>query len=239
MHLTPWPLVDVALAGLWIVGITNAFNLLDNIDGLAAGVAAITACAVALLLARETAPIATSLRLLAAAVTGVAIGFLIYNAHPARIFMGDSGSLSFGSFMAGATLLAVPTLHASLSPAGVLPLVVLFVPIVDTTLVTVTRRLAGGRVFSGGRDHLSHRLVALGLSDRAAVWVLYLVTAGNGAVALAAQRLPPAAGWPLVVGDALAMLAFGVWLARVRVVPMAVRSRGDASAHRRDGTRRR
>jgi UDP-GlcNAc:undecaprenyl-phosphate GlcNAc-1-phosphate transferase len=225
IRLTSWPLVDLALAVVWIVGITNAFNLLDNIDGLAAGVAAITACAFALLLIHATASAALALRQLAAGVVGAAIGFLIYNVHPARIFMGDSGSLSFGSFMAGATLLAIPSLHASLVPADVLPLIVLLVPILDTTVVTVTRRLAGRSVFSGGRDHLSHRLVALGLSDRAAVAVLYLATIGSGAVALAAQRLPAAAGWSLVAGDVLVMLLFGAYLARVRTDAVVDRPR--------------
>ncbi|HWB15755.1 MAG TPA: MraY family glycosyltransferase [Vicinamibacterales bacterium] len=231
IRLTPWPLVDLALAYVWVVGITNAFNLLDNIDGLAAGVAAITACVFALLLTHETAPTASALRVLSAGVAGVAIGFLIYNAHPARIFMGDSGSLSFGSFMAGATLLAVPNLHASLAPVSVLPLVVLLVPILDTTVVTVTRRLAGRSVFSGGRDHLSHRLVALGLSDRAAVAVLYLATVASGVVALAAQRLPPAAGWPLVAGDVVVMSMFGTYLARVETNAAVDRTRVASTDH--------
>ncbi|MEX2153543.1 MAG: MraY family glycosyltransferase, partial [Gemmatimonadaceae bacterium] len=162
---------NVAITFFWLVGITNAINLLDNMDGLAAGVSATAAAFLAINLALNGQPQqAIMLGLLAAAL----IGFLFYNSNPASVFMGDTGSMFIGFFLASAALLSA-TGARSRSFVVVLaaPVLVLLIPIFDTTLVTVMRKLAGRPASQGGRDHTSHRLVALGLSESRAVWLLY------------------------------------------------------------------
>ncbi len=176
-NITGLPVLDLVLAFAWIVGMTNAFNLLDNIDGLAAGVAAIGGTFYLIVLA--TAESATAVAL--AAFVGAMIGFLIYNFRPASIFMGDSGSHFIGSFLAGVSLLSMPGLKTELVSILLVPLLILLVPIFDTFLVTLTRRLAGRRAMVGGRDHSSHRLVRLGATEREAVFLLYCLAAIGGA----------------------------------------------------------
>ena len=158
-HITGIAPVDGLLSLVWIVGITNAFNLLDNIDGLSAGIAAIAGM---FFLAALAPGGGMPLTLAVSAFVGASLGFLIYNARPASIFMGDSGSLFLGAFLGGAALLAAPELKAGVVPVAAIPLFILLVPIFDTAFVSVTRRLAGRSPLLGGRDHLSHRLVAHG-----------------------------------------------------------------------------
>jgi len=205
---------------VWVVGLTNAFNLLDNMDGLCAGTAFIVA---AMLLAgfwtgasRDNAmPEMTLL----AALAGAAAGFLIYNFPPASIFMGDSGSLLFGFSLAALTL-GHEGVRASRSDvlsviAG--PAFVLLIPIFDTTLVTVARLLSGRSPAKGGRDHSSHRLVAIGLSERDAVLVLWLLASVGGAIGLLLRNFSPDWSLPVGGGFLVAMCVFAVYLARVRV----------------------
>ena len=123
-----------------------------------------------------------------AAFVGAALGFLVYNVRPATIFMGDGGSLFLGSFLASAALLAAPELKAGLVPVAAIPLFILLIPIFDTAFVSVTRRLAGRSPLHGGRDHLSHRLVALGIDERRAVLALYMLAALGGLIALSLQH---------------------------------------------------
>ena len=189
--ITGWPVIDQLLAFTWIIGITNAFNLLDNMDGLAAGVAAIAgACCLALLLPAGDA----SLTIGVAAFVGGVAGFLIYNFPPASIFMGDGGSHFLGAFLASASLFATPGMTGQLVPAAVFPLLILLVPIFDTTFVTLTRRLSGRSALIGGRDHTSHRLVALGVSVRLAVLSLYLLAVTGGLLAIALRHLQVSRG---------------------------------------------
>jgi UDP-GlcNAc:undecaprenyl-phosphate GlcNAc-1-phosphate transferase len=213
-------LLDSVLTMVWVVGLTNAFNLLDNMDGLCAGIAFTVA---AMLLAgfwtgvsRENAmPEMTLL----AALAGAAAGFLVYNFPPASIFMGDSGSLLFGFSLAALTL-GHEGVRASRSDvlsviAG--PAFVLLIPIFDTTLVTVARLLSGRSPATGGRDHSSHRLVAIGLSERNAVMVLWLLATVGGAIGLLLRNFSP--DWSLPAGTVFlaGMCVFAVYLARVRV----------------------
>ncbi len=166
-HITGFAPLDGLLSLIWIVGITNAFNLLDNIDGLSAGIATIAGT---FFLAALAPGGAMPLTLAVAAFVGASLGFLLYNARPASIFMGDSGSLFLGSFLAGARR-CWPRRDSkpASSPVAAIPLFILLVPIFDTAFVSVTRRLAGRSPMRGGRDHLSHRLVALGIDERRAV----------------------------------------------------------------------
>ena len=185
--VTGWSALDRVLAFVWIVGVTNAFNLLDNMDGLAAGVAAIAAFCYLTLLIPENA---SALTVAIAAFTGAVLGFLRYNFPPGSIFMGDSGSLLIGGFLATAGIGSTTDVQSRLVPAALFPVLILLVPILDTAFVTLTRPLSGRSALIGGRDHTSHRLVALGVSERTAVLSLYGIAAAGGALAVALRLLP-------------------------------------------------
>jgi len=185
--VTGWAIFDRLLAFVWIVGVTNAFNLLDNMDGLAAGVAAIAAaCYLTLLLPHN----ASALTVAIAAFSGAVLGFLFFNFPPASVFMGDSGSLLIGGFLATAGLGSTSDVQSRLMPAALFPVLILLVPILDTTFVTFTRSLSGRSALAGGRDHTSHRLVALGVTERTAVLSLYVLAAAGGGLAVALRELP-------------------------------------------------
>jgi UDP-GlcNAc:undecaprenyl-phosphate/decaprenyl-phosphate GlcNAc-1-phosphate transferase len=176
---------NIAFTILWVVGVTNAFNLLDNMDGLSAGVAFI-ASFVLLLNAWLLGEFFIALVLVA--FMGSVLGFLVFNWHPASIFLGDCGSHFVGFAMASLTLLERYVSHASSSYFPVLmPVIVLALPIVDTTTVVVIRLREHRPIYVGDSRHLSHRLVALGLSRPLAVATIYLMTLaiGLGAVGLA------------------------------------------------------
>jgi UDP-GlcNAc:undecaprenyl-phosphate GlcNAc-1-phosphate transferase len=179
---TEW--LNAVMTVLWLVGITNAFNLLDNMDGLCAGVA-LVASGVFLLHAWSLGEY--FICLLLAAFMGSLLGFLWFNFYPAWTFLGDCGSLFIGFVMGSLTLLERYVTHASSSLFPVLmPLLVLAVPIVDTVTVVVIRLREGRPIYVGDRCHLSHRLLAVGLSQRSAALFLYLMTfaLGLGAAAL-------------------------------------------------------
>ncbi len=174
---------------MWVFGITNAFNLLDNMDGLSAGVA-LVASSVLLINAWFLGEFFISLVLVA--FMGSLLGFLRYNWNPASIFLGDCGSLFIGYVLASLTLLERYVSHASSSYFPILmPVLILAVPLLDTATVMVIRLREGRPIYVGDRRHLSHRLVALGLSPKAAVLVIYLITfcLGLGAASLADATL--------------------------------------------------
>jgi UDP-GlcNAc:undecaprenyl-phosphate GlcNAc-1-phosphate transferase len=199
---------NIAITVLWVVGITNAFNLLDNMDGLSAGVTAIAAGSC------FTIAVANGQFLiggLSAALAGCALGFLRHNFHPARIYMGDAGSLYLGFLLAYLALKL--RFDAPDDVTFLVPILVLGVPILDTVLVTVSRLAHRRSPFRGGLDHLSHRLVRLGLPVRAAVGTIYVATASLGLVALVVSRVDRTSAYLLaglaVALGALAALALG------------------------------
>jgi UDP-GlcNAc:undecaprenyl-phosphate/decaprenyl-phosphate GlcNAc-1-phosphate transferase len=199
---------DALVTIVWVVGITNAFNLLDNMDGLSAGVAAIAAGSIFVIAQVEGQFLVAAL---AAALAGCALGFLRHNFHPARIYMGDAGSLYLGFVLAYLGLKL--RFSAPDDITFLVPVLVLGVPILDTTLVTITRLQHGRSPFQGGRDHISHRLVKLGLPVRAAVGTIYVGAASLGVIALVVSRVDRTsayllAGLVLVLGI-LAGLALG------------------------------
>jgi len=217
-----WPYgLSIALTYLWIIGITNAVNLLDNMDGLAAGIAGIAAVTVAALgsIAGGWSQAGPAL-----ATAGGAAGFLLYNRPPARVFMGDSGSLFLG-FSVAALALSHPGAAAS-GAAAVLavPAAVMAVPILDTTLVTVKRIASGRRITQGGRDHSSHRLVFLGLSERRAVLTLYGVAAVFSLLAVGFQLFNVYLTLAVAALAAVALAVFGAFLGDVRVIYPSVSS---------------
>ena len=203
LTVTGLPGLDMVITVGWIVVITNSFNLLDNMDAAAAAVGSATAGVLggAALLAGQ-GPVAGLLLCLA----GGCIGFLAHNRPPARIFMGDAGSLFIGFVLATAALLCVPPGRGN---AYAVLLLVTFVATVDTTLVMIDRRRRGRRWYHGGTDHVSHRLRRLGLSAGRVALVLFLGAAASTALGtLVVAGMVP--GWP-VLGAAVVGAAAAIW----------------------------
>ena len=179
--LIPLGYLAVPLTVLWISGVMNAMNLIDGLDGLAAGVAAIALATMFVVALMVGNPL---LAVYSAALFGALLGFLIYNFNPASIFMGDGGSLFLGYFLAVAVIVPMRQSEAN-GLKVVLPLVILGVPILDTAFAIARRLLRGRKVFSPDREHLHHRLLARGMSHRAAVITLYAVCAALGIAGVA------------------------------------------------------
>jgi len=215
LRLTGVPLLDVLLTLTWVVGVTNAFNLLDNMDGLASGMAVIAGgfrCALFLLDGDQAAAAMT------AGFVGAVLGFLVRNAPPARIFMGDAGSLFLGFFLSGLCLV-VPAAYYSRGITAVLavPVLLVLIPIFDTTFVTVTRLLRGQPVSQGGRDHTSHRLVLYGLSEKRAVLLLIGASAALATSAVAYARYGHLALALVGIGlSTVVLVHFGMFLVQAR-----------------------
>ena len=172
--------LSVVITVLWVVMLTNAINLIDGLDGLAAGVSLIAALTLAVI---GTLYLASSAVLFACALIGFLVLFLMYNRYPARIFLGDSGSLQLGYYFAVISLL-VP-IKAYTAAALYLPLLALGVPLMETAISFSRRLVAGRNVLKADRRHLFHYLSLAGLSPRAVVWVFYLVSSVFGLFALA------------------------------------------------------
>lgn len=203
------PPIAFLLTLLWVVGMMNAVNLVDNMDGLAAGVAAIAAVVLLIMAPIEPAWI----RVVAAALTGACIGFLIHNFAPARIYMGDAGSQAIGFVLAALALALTHTAASTLGLAILGPLLVLGLPLFDTALVAVTRRVEGRPVSAGGRDHTSHRLAALGLGERMTVVILYVVAMGFALLGLLSSALDLAI-LPVIALVVIGLILFGIFLAQ-------------------------
>jgi UDP-GlcNAc:undecaprenyl-phosphate GlcNAc-1-phosphate transferase len=201
LEVTGVALLDAAFTLVWIVALTNAANLLDNMDGLAAGVGASIAVT-ALLLSGGLQPVAT----LAAAVAGACLGFLAYNKPPASIYMGDAGSLVLGYLLAVITIAVTRPLEAAVGFA--VPLMLTAVPLADTTTVVLARLRRGRSIAQGGKDHLSHRLVRRGLPPGRSVSVLVAVSLCVGLLGALAGR----GDLPLLVGSVAATLLLGLLL---------------------------
>ena len=207
----PRPLQAVATV-CWVVIVTNSFNLLDNMDGLAAGIAAVSSIFLFAVAVKNGQFV---LGTFALALAGCAIGFLPYNFHPARIYMGDSGSLFLGFVLA---VLSLDLRFPATTPATfVVPLLIVGVALFDTTLVSITRLLHGRTPLQGGLDHVSHRLVFVGLSTRAAVCLLYSVAVALGWIALVITRVDRTTALVLSGLVALFALVSGFVLAHVPV----------------------
>ncbi len=213
--------LDSLLTLVWIVGVTNAFNLLDNMDGLCAGIALIVGTALLIdLLPGAAGTRAFSEAQYLAILLGATGGFLVYNLHPASIFMGDSGSLLLGFSFAAVTLSTgrqVPGRSDILSIVAV-PALVLLIPIFDTTLVTLSRWFSGRRASQGGRDHSSHRLVAIGLSERRAVMLLWFLAAVGGSLGVTIDYFQQSySAMAAALAFLLGMILFAAYLAGIRV----------------------
>jgi UDP-GlcNAc:undecaprenyl-phosphate/decaprenyl-phosphate GlcNAc-1-phosphate transferase len=205
--------LSVIATVFWIVGITNAVNLMDGIDGLAGGVSFITA--MSLLAASAQFEIRAAATLISAGVAGAALGFLRHNYHPSRIFMGDAGAYFLGYVLAATSILGSAKVT---TVTALIPTILLFlVPVVDTSQVIIKRLLSGRNPMSSpGRDHLHHRLLAQGFSQRHSAEILWGVALAGGIVAMRMQGTRQMAIVVTAIGIAL-MLIVTVWL-RLRAI---------------------
>jgi UDP-GlcNAc:undecaprenyl-phosphate GlcNAc-1-phosphate transferase len=215
LQWTDSDILNIGITAFWLIGITNAINLLDNMDGLAAGIAAIAAFSLA---AGFAASGQTNELVLISVFIGALLGFLVFNFNPASIFMGDCGSMFVGFFLASSVLLTqVGGRSRGVVSILAVPALILFVPIFDTTFVTILRKIWGRKASMGGRDHTSHRLVALGLSERNAVLMLYALAVLAGVISLFVRELQPTQSIALIAIFVLILTIIGVYLSKVKV----------------------
>lgn len=193
--------VTIPLTIFWMVGITNTVNLIDGLDGLAAGVATIaslTICLVALRMDILVVAIVT------AALAGAAFGFLFYNFNPAKIFMGDTGSMFLGFMLSGISVVGV--MKSAAIVALVVPILALGLPILDTTFAIVRRWLAGEPIMKPDKGHLHHRLLNLGFTQRQAVLLMYVISAVLGSGAIVMTAVSPRTALLILAGMIVAVL---------------------------------
>ena len=211
---TNYQAINIFITIFWLVGITNAINLLDNMDGLAGGVSLISCIflAITFLLNGQTGQ-----AMFPVLLGGAVLGFLVFNVYPATIFMGDCGSMFLGFVLGWTALQSNYGRTRHLGAVLLTPVLILMIPIFDTCVVTVTRKLSGRPVSQGGRDHTSHRLVALGMSERRAVLMLYLFAACSGTLALIVRWLKTEELLWLIPIFALVIIFLGLYLGKVRI----------------------
>jgi UDP-GlcNAc:undecaprenyl-phosphate GlcNAc-1-phosphate transferase len=203
--------LDAALTIIWVVGITASFSILDHMDGLCAGVAAMASVFFAMIAYLHGQTLVATL---AASVLGAAAGFLRWNFKPAKIFMGDGGAMFLGFLMATLAL-KLRLDHTSLLATWLAPVLILGATIFDTTLVTISRSRRGLIPFATpGKDHSAHRLANLGLGQRGAVLAIYLVGAVSGAAAILVTYLSNRATALVGLAVVFAMLLAVAWLER-------------------------
>ncbi len=214
-------LPNILLTFVWLIGITNALNLLDNMDGLAGGISLITACVLGYFFWRAGN---ISLLWISLALAGGVLGFLFFNFPPAKIFMGDSGSLFLGFTLA---VLAIAQQHQASDVFAVVgvPTLLFLLPILDTTLVTFTRLLRGQSPAKGGRDHTSHRLIAFGLSERQALLALYSVALVSAVLAAGLESLNYWLSLALAPILVVSLALLTAYLGRMKVVKDEVKQR--------------
>jgi len=203
--ITLAPLVSVVLTLLWFVSLQNTINFLDGVDGLAAGVVAIVAATLLLAAINRNE---TGIVILAGALIGACIGFLLFNWHPARIFMGDSGSNFLGFTLAALSVLSVA--KGTVVLALIVPVAALAIPIVDTAWAIVRRQLRGKSIATPDTEHLHHRLLDFGLSPRETALVFYFGTAIFAAIGLAIY------GHKKVLLGAILLMLLGIVIIIVR-----------------------
>ena len=209
LNLLLWP-----VGMLWMVGLLNAFNLLDNMDGVLGGVGTIIGLFLGALSLKMGRP---DLAALALAGSGAALGFLCFNFPPATIFLGDAGAFFIGLLMAGVGWQLAGTQFLNFGSGAAAIVLVLSYPIFDVTFVTVTRFLEKRPIHVGGIDHTTHRLHAIFGRGRRALWTVYALNALCGLAGLLALELDAPVAWSLVAVVAGLYASLGVLLARVPV----------------------
>jgi len=209
------PILDILITLFWIVGLTNAYNLLDNMDGLCAGTGLIVAGCLALLLSGPCPEAA----IIALMVAGSLTGFLMYNFNPASIFMGDCGSMVIGFSVSVLSLCFFDSKPVNSVAFYAVPVLLHAVAIFDTSLVTIIRTLSGRKASTGGKDHTSHRLVLMGFSEKQAVIYLYAISCISGIAAVFISRTDTLTSPVVIIPVAFSILLMGIYLAQLRVYP--------------------
>jgi UDP-GlcNAc:undecaprenyl-phosphate GlcNAc-1-phosphate transferase len=206
------PVVAVGLSVLWLLAVTNAFNLIDIMDGLSAGNACVAALILLIVADLEAGVTAATLL---AALAGSCLGFLRYNLAPARIYMGDSGALFLGLMLGALATDNAYTRHHLLGALA--PALVLGLPLFDMLFVMYIRRMRGLPVMLGSPDHIALRLRKWRLSTQQTVYLSYAVTGALGAAALGLTLLPLTGAWIVLGGVGLAAIGSALWLRRIDV----------------------
>ena len=193
-HMLYLEYLSIPLTVFWIVGFTNIVNLIDGLDGLAAGISLIACIAICIVTLQMGQ---VDLACITLALAGAACGFLRYNFNPAKIFMGDTGSMLLGYTMAAISVMG--SVKTAATVGLVVPVIVLGLPILDTLFAIVRRRINGRPVFQPDKGHLHHRLLAMGLTQKQAVLLMYAITAVLGCVSIVAAKADFTIGLLLVV----------------------------------------
>lgn len=176
---------NMLLSIFWLVGITNAFNFIDNLDGGAAGITVVASLTLFVLGFWGSQFLISAISL---ALAGAGLGFLWWNVNPARIYLGDSGALFIGLILAITLLQFEPNVESRLASA-LIPVFILALPIIDTSVVVVSRLLRGVSIFQGGRDHLSHRLISIGFDRRKTALILWSISALLSSLSLVISKV--------------------------------------------------
>ena len=203
--------LDEIIMTVWIIGICNSINFFDNLDGGAAGTVAVSTIGIALIALGEGQELIAALSIVTA---GSTIGFLMWNKPPAKIYMGDAGALFLGVVVAVLTIRLNPGIAPKWNSISLLPML-LAVPILDTCVAVLSRIRRGISPFTGGKDHLSHRLMRRGLSKQGAAFTLWAAQAVFVASALVVYQFTAEVGAPLIVATGFVWLAAFVWFWRI------------------------
>jgi len=206
--------IDTIITIIWIAGITNAFNLLDNMDGLCAGSGFFASVTLAFLF--NNSP---DISICCFIICGALLAFLIFNFNPASIFMGDCGSLTIGFSLSTLCLSYTDISQNNNFSIFLIPILTFIVPIIDTTLVTFVRILSGRKAYIGGKDHTSHRLVLMGFSEKGAVIVLYGISFTSGLAALFVQTHDSFTSPIVVIPLITSIILLTSYLTQIRVYP--------------------
>jgi UDP-GlcNAc:undecaprenyl-phosphate GlcNAc-1-phosphate transferase len=204
-------LVDEFIMVFWIIGICNSINFFDNLDGGAAGTVAVSSLGIAAIALGEGQELIAALSIVTA---GSTLGFLMWNKSPAKIYMGDAGALFLGVIVSVLTIRLNPGITPQWSSIALLPML-LAVPILDTCVAVFSRIKRGISPFTGGKDHLSHRLMRKGLSKRRTAFVLWAMQGFFVGCALAVYTWTAEAGTAVIAGTGLIWLAAFVWFWRI------------------------
>lgn len=207
--------LDTFVTVFWIVGITNAFNLLDNMDGLCAGIGAVCTFFLAMLFWGKMAEPFQ----IAMVMVGTLTAFLVFNFNPASIFMGDCGSMLIGFVVAMLAIFYAQSLAVNTLSSIAVPILLVLVPVMDTSMVTFIRILSGRKASMGGRDHTSHRLVLMGMSEKKAALTLYGIGILAGLSALFVNHADTLTSPSVIIPAFFSILLMAVYMAQLRVYP--------------------
>lgn len=204
---------NALLSIFWLIGITNAFNFFDNLDGGAAGITVIASTSLFFLSSWNGQYLISSFCI---ALAGSTLGFLFWNKNPARIYLGDSGALFIG-FLLAVTLLQFQPRVESQFASALTPVFILAVPIIDTTVAIISRLFRGVSIFQGGRDHLSHRLITKGLTRKESAYVLWGTSSSFSVVSLALYFVPNEIAEFLSALTLIFMGLIAIWFLKIEV----------------------